>query len=113
MYVLGAVVGRREWLERFGLRQQTVATKKSERAQVLSRSLCRRAGSQGPLSALHIGMRTATVLPLSSSQGCLPLGLFPPFWSCGQDGRMGLTPFVLPWPCFSRGQPGPRGSRIE
>jgi len=44
----GAVVGRREWLEGFRLSQQAVATKESGKAEVLSRSLCRRAGSQGP-----------------------------------------------------------------
>lgn len=106
MYVLGAVVGRREWLEGFGLRQQTVATKKSERAQVLSKSLCRRAGSQGPLSALHIGVRAATVLLLNSSQGCLHLGLFPPFWSCGQDGRMDSHPLSFPGLAFLVGSQG-------
>lgn len=63
---LGALVERKEWLEGFWLRQQPVATKKSERAQVLSRCLCRRAGSQGLLSGIHIGMRADTVLLCSS-----------------------------------------------
>ena len=30
---------------------------------------------------------------------CLQLGLFPPLWSCGLDGRMRLRPIVLSCPC--------------
>lgn len=52
-----------------------------------------------PLFGLHIGVRAATVLPISSSWGCLHLGLFPPLWSCGQDGRMVHTPTALVCPC--------------
>lgn len=49
-------------------------------------------------ACIRIGIRAATVL-ISSSWGCLHLGLFLPLWHFGQESRMRLKPTALSCPC--------------